>query len=38
MISSKISALSNRDNEVAKLTGQMAELRQEMVDQLEEYF
>ena len=36
LISSKNSALSDRDNEVAKLTGQMAELRQEMVDQLTE--
>ena len=35
-ISSKNSALSDRDNEVTKLTGQMAELRQEMVYQLTE--
>ena len=33
-VSSKNSALSDRDNEVAKLIRQMAELRQEMVDQL----
>ena len=33
-ISSKNSALSDRDNEVAKLTGQMMELRKEMVDHL----
>ena len=36
LISPKKSALSDRDKEVAKLTGQMAELRQEMVDQLTE--
>ena len=35
-ISSKNSALADRDNEVAKLTGQMAELRKEMFDRLTE--